>query len=308
MTMRPPKILIIAENIADRKAASVLLARNGYEVATTASGSEGKKFVESFKPDVVLLDVTIAGQNEYEVCSALQASNPSQNIPVIIAVEKSDTAAAIKGLKNGAADYLAKPFEPIVLLTRVAIQVKIKKLWDEIQKKDCLLAELAQKDEVTGLYNHRFFQERLAEEFMRAERFNLPLTCIFITIDHFKQICESLGQKAGDQVLKSFAKILLTSIRAVDVAARCGGEEFALILPHTDKENAKTLCERLTKRIESKTFHVNGENIAVTVSLGLAGIPDFHITNKNDLIKLADAALFADKENSITCLEPWKQL
>ncbi|NOX20220.1 MAG: diguanylate cyclase [Nitrospirae bacterium] len=159
------------------------------------------------------------------------------------------------------------------------------------------LSRLAKTDGLTGLYNHRMFQERLAEEILRAERYKRTLFLLMIDIDHFKQINDTYGHQAGDMVLKEVAQIIKKSVRQVDFPARYGGEEFALILPEADCENAYKVGERIRQAIQSHDFQIdNGTKINITVSIGIACYP-YDTKNKEELIKMADSALYYAKKH-----------
>ncbi|PKM81621.1 MAG: hypothetical protein CVU89_09005 [Firmicutes bacterium HGW-Firmicutes-14] len=155
---------------------------------------------------------------------------------------------------------------------------------------------LATLDGLTGLYNHRYFQQRLQEEIERAERFSLPLSLVMMDIDCFKHYNDSQGHPAGDRVLRSIGEITRKTIRGVDIAARYGGEEFALILIDTGPDQALMVGERIRKEVESYPFDGRDEQPAgrLTISLGIATYP-VNATRKDDLIKMADDALYKAK-------------
>lgn len=153
---------------------------------------------------------------------------------------------------------------------------------------------MAITDGLTGLLNHRRFQERLSGEFRRIERHPEPLSLVLADIDHFKKVNDTYGHPTGDEVLKKVAGILKRMVRDIDVVARYGGEEFALILVNTERDGAYKLSERIRKEIEKKSFSFSGKKINVTMSLGIASYPrDGKL--KEELISMADAALYQAK-------------
>jgi len=162
---------------------------------------------------------------------------------------------------------------------------------------------LATVDGLTGLYNHRYFQQRLAQEIQRAGRTGSSVSLLFIDIDYFKQYNDNLGHPAGDKVLRKIGKILMENIRSVDVAARYGGEEFAVILVDTGSGDAFEVGERIRRAIELHPFEGREQQPAgrVTVSLGIASYPE-NAVNKDPLIKLADDALYKAKKSKNTVL------
>ncbi|MFC1742916.1 diguanylate cyclase [Candidatus Riflebacteria bacterium] len=159
--------------------------------------------------------------------------------------------------------------------------------------------KLAYTDLLTGLFNHRFFQEKLEEEFKRAQRYGHELSLIFMDVDFFKKFNDQYGHQAGDQVLKACGKILLESARKnIDTPARYGGEEFCIILPETDLDGAQYFAERLRQKIEDFSLKISKSLILkVTASFGVTTYIHGSATDRHDLIEEADQALYKSKEN-----------
>ncbi len=157
------------------------------------------------------------------------------------------------------------------------------------------LTRLATTDGLTGLYNHRMFQERLDEEIKRAERYRRKLFILMIDIDWFKRFNDTYGHQAGDQVLKTVGRIIKENTRSIDFAARYGGEEFVIILPDTDCKNALTVAERLRKAVEDYVLELSdGTKVKVTISIGISCYPE-DSKDRDDLLKKADIALYEAK-------------
>lgn len=154
---------------------------------------------------------------------------------------------------------------------------------------------LATTDGLTGLYNHRTFQERLDMELRRAERSGSPLCVALTDIDHFKKFNDTYGHPVGDAVLRHLAKVYAGSIRDVDLVARYGGEEFVFVFPDTDIWKARDVCERIRSRVAKSRVEEGNLSLSVTISMGLASYPD-HARTKGDLIECADKALYRAKE------------
>lgn len=159
-----------------------------------------------------------------------------------------------------------------------------------------MMRQMATTDGLTGLINHRHFQEKADEEFARASRYPQPLSLLLFDIDHFKRINDTYGHPVGDAVLKKVGRILREAVRSVDIAARYGGEEFVSLLVNTDAKGAQQMAERIRGTIEKNRFLWNGENIPVTMSVGFATYPD-DAADKKDLIEKADQALYWAKGN-----------
>lgn len=295
MSDQTGRVLVIDDNAVIKRLASILLLKKGYVVEVAANGAEGINLAKSFQPHVILLDVMMPEIDGYEVCRCLKSDVQTKDIPIIMVTSRAEIVDKVRGLELGAADYIQKPFDHEELQARVATQVKMKILWDELQEKNKLLEELVKKDGLTELYNHRYFHDRMVEEFSRCKRYGLSVCCVLMDIDFFKKINDTYGHQAGDEILHRLGQIILDNIRDVDIGARYGGEEFALILPHTRLVNAVQFSERLRRSIEETEFLFAGTSMQVTVSLGVACLPENDPKSHTDLIRFADDALYAAK-------------
>ncbi len=168
-------------------------------------------------------------------------------------------------------------------------------LYEKSVSEKMHLGKLAITDFLTGLYNTRYLYHRLEEEFSRVRRYNIPLTCLMMDIDLFKRINDTYGHKTGDQVLKEFAQLLKKNIRKSDILARYGGEEFIILLPNTSKKGSLSEAERLSRSIKKHKFKALKGKHAISVSIGAVTYPHKKIKVGDDLITLADTALFKAK-------------
>ncbi|HUO58602.1 MAG TPA: sensor domain-containing diguanylate cyclase [bacterium] len=164
--------------------------------------------------------------------------------------------------------------------------------------------EMAIRDGLTGVYNHRHFQEKLAEELVKSERYNKDLSVVLLDVDHFKKFNDNYGHQEGDKVLKTVAEIIQNTVRhKIDTVARYGGEEFAVILPEADGNIGKDLAERIRKNIEGHIFENNGKTVyRVTTSIGVSSYP-FDSREQKELIQFADKALYAAKGAGRNCVK-----
>ena len=168
---------------------------------------------------------------------------------------------------------------------------------DEIEKLNLELKETSINDGLTGCYNHRYFQNSLDSEVARSIRYRRPLSIIMFDIDHFKDFNDKFGHTFGDEVLRQIGDILNKASRGSDTVFRYGGEEFSVILPETDRDQAFICAERARNKIAKQIFNVKGKKIKITISGGVDGfdIGDKNI-DKNRLIENADKALYLAKE------------
>ena len=166
------------------------------------------------------------------------------------------------------------------------------------------IKQLGLLDPLTGLNNRRFFDQRITEEFTLAQRNSVPLSCLFIDLDHFKHINDAHGHHAGDLVLKQAARIFSDSMRTSDVLARYGGEEFVIILADTESNIAYDIAERIRITIANTDFDIDTSNpLKLTLSIGLATMNDnTHITNTVQLLESADQAVYAAKHSGRNCV------
>lgn len=180
-------------------------------------------------------------------------------------------------------------------------------LFEKMEDERTRLEKLAITDFLTGVYNIRYFYHRLTEEFSRSERYNLPLSCLMLDIDHFKEINDRYGHKTGDVVLREFAQLLKKHTRKSDVFARYGGEEFIMLLAQTPVEGALKKAETLRAYVEKYRFRGLKGKKGPTVSIGVASYPELKIAGKDDLITFADNALYEAKtsgRNQVVVYKP----
>jgi diguanylate cyclase (GGDEF)-like protein len=200
--------------------------------------------------------------------------------------EDSVLGAFLLGYKNdGPDDYEKRVIE--ILSNQASISISNAFLFEKVKS-------MATTDGLTGVYNHRHFQEKLSEIILRAERYNEKFSLILVDIDFFKKVNDSYGHQVGDIVLKKVASILKSTARKVDIVARYGGEEFAIICVNDDKNNAAKFAERLRKEIENTIILFEGGKLNVTASFGVASYPDDG-KDKVNIIEMADRALYKAK-------------
>jgi diguanylate cyclase (GGDEF)-like protein len=185
-----------------------------------------------------------------------------------------------------------------LILELTETRAKSDRLACELFKANSQLRELAYCDALTGLYNHRYFHESLAIELSRAARYHSSFSLLLFDIDHFKKVNDSLGHQAGDRVLANVAKAINKGLRPSDLIARYGGDEFAVILPETDKAGAKVFAARLRRGVEGIATLIDDQEIHITISIGICSIsnPSDQVS-KESIIAAADKGLYLSKQN-----------
>jgi diguanylate cyclase (GGDEF)-like protein len=303
------KILVVDDSRTQLDWLVQVLEKEGYAVETALDGREAIRKVRTGAPDLVLLDMVLPDMSGLEVLRLIKPADEALFLPVIIQSSKSDVDSKVEGLRIGAHDFLVKPFAEQELVARCATMLRIKHLQERLRDAQRKLEEQSITDALTGLKNRRFFDERLLEEFKRAQRYGDTLSLIMIDLDHFKDVNDAHGHQAGDVVLREAATLIRASIRDPDICARYGGEEFAVILPKTHMTGALAVAERIWKELGAKEYAIPSsgappKRVHVTASIGIAFYPSKDIASGELLLRFADQALYNAKRggrNSI-CL------
>lgn len=295
----PGSILIIDDS--DKVREQIVQTLKG--VSLFDSYHEAKDGIDGFKSlinipvDLILCDLEMPRMDGFKFISMVRAREELKDIPVIMLTGREDRELKIKGLEQGASDYVTKPFDAGELVARVKVQLKLKALQDELKRSNELLKELSNTDPLTRLYNRRYLMETLGREFQRAIRKKENLSLVLLDIDHFKNINDAYGHQEGDVVLTAVAEVAQAGLRRYDIAARYGGEEFILVLPETPITEGMAVADRLRKDVQDITFPFPMENLTVTISLGVATYPSERIDCVDSLIRQADEALYRAKQN-----------
>jgi len=245
--------------------------------------------------DLIFVDYALPSGNALDFIAGMEEKQ--LETPVVVITGKGDEMIASQVIQRGAYEYLPKSRISQKSLTRIIHNTMEKfRMKTEIKHAMDKMAELSTKDELTELYNRRYFMESAEREIAGSARYGQALSLLMLDLDFFKQINDNHGHPAGDEVLKHTARLLQNSIRKCDVACRYGGEEFAVIMPNTPLANARIFCERLRNKIEDSTVRYDTKKIRYTVSIGLAQY-SYDIDNSiANLIKRADDGLYAAKQ------------
>ncbi len=201
----------------------------------------------------------------------------------------------LDGRRKGGSEF---PLEISLSEWRVADQIYFTAVIRDITERKRLKEKLEQQaatDELTGIFNRRHFQQLALGELKRANRLNHSLTIVLIDIDHFKHVNDTLGHAAGDQALLAFTKICQKNIREIDIFARFGGDEFALLLPEADCDQAYVAVDRIRKVVSSQPFDLEGKLVSITISSGIANLSG-NEESFDKLLSQADQALYQAKE------------
>jgi two-component system cell cycle response regulator len=260
-------------------------------------GLEGFKKLLSSPVDIILCDLEMPRIDGFKFLGMMKARPDLQDTPVIMLTGREDRELKIKGLEQGASDYVTKPFDAEELVARVKVHLKIKNLQDDLKRTNELLLELSNTDHLTGLFNRRYLMDSLAKEVQRSVRKGGNLSLIILDIDHFKQVNDQFGHLQGDIVLQKVAQQLQKELRNYDIAARYGGEEFVAVLPDATLEEAVFVANRVRASVQTTRFSGELSQMNLSASLGVAAFSKETCRTEDDFIKLADDALYRAKAN-----------
>jgi diguanylate cyclase (GGDEF)-like protein len=279
------KILVADDNADKRLLLTVALQDAGYEVMTVNDGAAALKMIDKFEPDLVVADVLMPKVDGYELARRIRSNPQTKFIPVVLqTTERGDDEDARRSAEVGALGYITDPTDLDLLLARVQTLLDFKAYLDACE-------EDAYTDYLTGLANRRRFERFLNREVARCSRYERTFCLLWLDIDNFKQINDKYGHGAGDEAIKMVAHILQKGIRGIDLAARVGGEEFAVILPETEFEAGCEVAERLRRSVRKIKIPNVGR---VTASFGVAAFP-LHGKTSKSIVAAADAAMYEAK-------------
>jgi two-component system cell cycle response regulator len=252
--------------------------------------------------ELVIASLSIPGKDALRLVTHCRAHEAFRQLPILLISEERDLSLPAKGLDLGANDYLIRPIDRNELLARTATQIRRKRLQDRLQESYRRSLALALTDELTGLYNRRYLFAHLDELMERVHRDGINVAVLLFDIDHFKQVNDTHGHAAGDDVLRELAARTVNSVRSVDLVARLGGEEFVVVMPETDILIATAVAERLRAAVAREPFTLgDGTKRPVTISIGVTATTE-RDDNRDEMLKRADDALYAAKSRGRNCV------
>ncbi len=285
------RILVVDDERLNLKMLGELL-KPEYTVILANSGPQALERAARVPPSLVLLDIVMPGMDGFHVLKRLKNHRATREIPVIFITALTGGEDEEKGLLLGAVDYIAKPFQPAVVLARIRIHMKILR-----QRR--LLESIALLDGLTEIPNNRSFTERMALEWKRAHRTGAPLSLGVLDLDYFKEYNDTYGHGRGDEALKTVAALLDRELkRRTDFAARYGGEEFVLLMPETDAKGALMKAEMIRAALEALRIEHAGSPASgwLTVSIGGATMRPPTLETERQLFESADRMLYEAKK------------
>ena len=286
---RQYKAMVIEDSMPFRNNIKKILTSLQFQVFTAAHGEEAMGYFAD-NPDIklVITDYRMPVKDGLDVLKELRKEKDKNNLGVIVMTSPKEEINAAIFLKNGANDFIAKPFEKEELICRVNNTIEAIENINRI-------ANFANHDFLTGVYNRRYFYADMEEYLSRMEEFPEPYAVAMLDIDHFKKINDTYGHDGGDKVLQFLAKKLIDETKGGDIVARFGGEEFCIVLKNISQQEAVKFFVNLRANIATKTVTLKKDSVKFTVSIGVAfGRSDYTL---DEILEFADDALYAAKEN-----------
>ncbi len=245
--------------------------------------------------DVVLVSMSLSNFDPLRVCSQVRTAEQTRMLPIILIAEEEDRPRVVRGLDLGVNDFIMRPVERNELQARVKTQIRRHRYAMQLRQSVNNTMALAVTDELTGLYNRRYFDRHLALMLAKAQEQDRDMALMLIDMDYFKSVNDTHGHAVGDAVLREFSDRLRRNIRGVDLACRFGGEEFVVLMPDTDFSQAQLVAERVRTAVAERGFDTPmGRALTVTVSVGVA-LNDGAGDTPDDLLKRTDIALYRAK-------------
>ena len=245
--------------------------------------------------EVALVSMALADFDPLRICSQMRTVEQARTLPIILVADDADRPRVVRGLDLGVNDFILRPVERNELSARVRTQIRRQRYAVALRESVNHTMALAVTDELTGLYNRRYFDRHLSLMLDKAQEQGRDMAVMLIDMDFFKAVNDTHGHDIGDAVLKEFALRLRRNVRGVDLACRYGGEEFVVLMPDTDYGQAQGVAERVRSAVAERQFDVGAlRPLGVTVSVGVT-LNESEIDTPEIMLKRADVALYRAK-------------
>ena len=287
------RVLIIDDDASVRNTIYEYIANAGFNPTAASTAEEAIELVNNNDFAVVITDIRLPGIGGLELTKIIKKNNGAD---VIVVTGYSDDYSYEEAINIGASDFVIKPVRLEELLLRMRRVLKERQLSTERTRMMEKLQKLATTDGLTKLYNSRSFYSQLELEVDRFNRYRHPLSLLLLDIDNFKEFNDTYGHLEGDKVLVRFSQIIKDCLRINDSAYRYGGEEFTVILPETNGDEAKTVAQRIRSTLEAENFKPTPDQSAkITISIGVTQY--FPKEELSAFIRRADQAMYFSKQN-----------
>ena len=287
-------ILIVDDDAAIRDSMHEFVEMSGYRSSVATSAEEALKMLDGKSVDVVITDIMLPGMDGLELTDRIKNNH---DVDVIVMTGYSGDYSYEEAISKGASDFVFKPVRFEELLLRLRRVLKERRLTLERVHMLDKLKRLSITDGLTKLYNSRYFYNQIKAEIDRTSRYQRPLSLLLLDIDQFKEYNDSYGHLEGDKVLVRLGQVIKSCLRKMDSAYRYGGEEFTVILPETEGEEASTVAERIRASVTMEQFIPLKENGPISISISV-GVTEFSPGEEvATLVQRADKAMYLSKQN-----------
>ena len=276
-----------------------LVVAAGFEVRTAAGGVEALTSLEKSFTPIVITDLNMPGMDGLDLCRRIREHVWPGYVYIVVLTARGEEKDILVGFDAGADDYLSKRSSAAQFTARLRTAKRVLALEHSLKTALEKQHQLATTDDLTGVFNRRYFMRHVSRELKRVQRFGGELSLLLLDVDHFKQVNDSHGHDVGDTVLKGLARLMAKCLRReTDWCARLGGEEFAVVLEGTKLAGALTCAEQLRQAIENTPIDTSAGPVRITVSIGISGLEDTgNSATVQSQLKQADTNLYASKAN-----------
>jgi two-component system cell cycle response regulator len=290
-------VLVVDDSPVYRKLVEQVLCSQKFRLQFARNGAEALEILKKHNSCIVITDWMMPDFSGFELCQRIRQDKTRPYTYIIVMTSNTEKGNLVKGLEAGADDYLTKPFDRSEMLARIGVGIRIVDLNRALDAKTQLLEAAARTDSLTGLPNRRAIEEWADKQLRGAVRHGFPLWVVLGDIDSFKVVNDTFGHNAGDVVLQTFADLLLKNTRASDICGRLGGDEFLLVIAHTEPEHIEATVNRLREQFAALSFPFQGKSVQVTASFGAAGIHGKEVPEFTALMRHADQMLYEAKRS-----------
>jgi diguanylate cyclase (GGDEF)-like protein len=294
----PFTVLVVEDHPDQRELLAIVLQREGYKVVTAANGLEALEKLETENIQIALSDIMMPKMDGFELIKRIRTNPALKSIYLILITARIQEGDRVRGLDLGADDYITKPFSFSELLARVRVGSRVVHYQKHLEYQ-------TQVDSLTGLFNRRAFEKKIHEEFERSRRYHNPLSVLILDIDNFKTINDTYGHHGGDAALVKISETFREKTRQTDFPSRYGGEEFVLVLPETDQDNALQVASKIHEAIRSCAFGTTTRPYTLTVSIGVSSTSARFYSDWHEMVDNADQALYLAKNTGKDRIETW---
>jgi two-component system cell cycle response regulator len=287
------KILIVDDQQVNVLLLDRTLRGAGYvSITSTMDPGQVSQLHRENRYDLILLDLVMPGTDGFQVMESLKEIETDGYLPVLAVT--ADPAHKLRALQSGAKDFISKPFDLAEVLMRVRNMLEVRLLHEAARTHGKILESLALKDPLTGLANRRLLAERMSIALAHARRNQSVIAVVYLDLDGFRQINNTLGHGAGDTLLKMVAERLVATVREEDTVARLGGDEFIMGLWHlSGTDDAAKVASKVIEAV-SQPYAIEGHTVSITASAGIGMYPT-HGEDADALMRSADQALYETK-------------